>query len=107
MGCDAPCKSGKYVILCPRCNGTRTQSDGNVCQETDCQDTTRWRGYKIMRRCPGSHQDADLSRALTAWIMLKRYNTWPVLGGSQDQAAGFLSFVSEIERSLEDAKQEH
>ncbi len=107
MGCDVPCKKGKYVILCPRCNGTRTQSDGNVCQEIDCQSKDRWRGYKIMRRCPGSHQTVDVSRALRAWMFLKKYGTWPVVGGTLDQSSSFLAFISEIERSIEDAQKDH
>ena len=106
MGCDAPCKKGRYTILCPRCDGTRTQVDGRECSEPDCQTDGKWRGYKIMRRCPGSHQTSDVSRALKAWGMLRRFSTWPVAGGIQDQAAGFIAFIDEIERATEDAKRE-
>lgn len=106
MGCDAPCKKGRYVILCPRCDGTRTQVDGSECKEERCGKEGKWRGYKVLRRCPASYQSADLARAIRAWRILQRFGTWPVAGGTQDQAAGFLAFIDEIERAIEDAERE-
>lgn len=57
-----------------------------------------------MGRCPGSHQTPDISRAIRAWGQLNRYSTWPVDGGTQDQAASFLDFLVVIEAAVEDAK---
>lgn len=65
-----------------------------------------WRGYKMLRRCPASYQDTDLIRALRAWALLRRYNSWPVTGGTLEQAASFLCFVTVIETAIEDAKGE-
>jgi len=59
-----------------------------------------------MRRCPASFQTPDLARALRAWTILRQHGTWPVAGGTQDQAAGFLVFIDEIERAVEEAKRE-
>ncbi len=56
-----------------------------------------------MHRCPGSYQSPDISRAIRAWQQLKRYATWPVSGGTQDQAASFNDFLVVIEAAVADA----
>ncbi len=105
VGCDEPLADDDcwYVILCPRCNGTRVGSDGQACSEDDCIPNGEHRGHKWMRRCPGSYQTPNVSRAIRCWQNLRAYKTWPVAGGSMDQAAGFLDFLVEIEAAMADA----
>lgn len=104
VGCDSPCKRPWYAILCPACNGTRVGRDGETCVEEGCIAEGEHRGHKEMGRCPGHHQTPDVSRAIRAWRQLREYKTWPVEGGTQDQAASFLDFLVEIEAAVNNAK---
>ena len=80
--------------------------DGETCSEPDCISSGEHRGFKKMRRCPGSCQTPPISKALRAWRHLRDFKTWPVEGGSMDQAATFLDFIAEIEAAVQDAKPE-
>lgn len=106
MGCDAPCASPWYAIRCPSCNGTRSIGNGIPCPEPECIPDGEWRGQKRMRRCPGHYQTREITQALRAWRLLRDFNTWPVDGGTLNQAATFLDFIVEIEQAIQEAKTE-
>lgn len=97
-GCDFALVSGTevYGITCPVCDGAGCPVGPN----NPANAPTCVQGQRPMKRCPGSCQTRDISRALRAYGVLKEFNTWPVPGALCQQSASFVAFVSLLSNEM-------
>lgn len=61
------------------------------CEE--CED-----GAMIFDRCPNHEMTGKEPHVIRSWAMLKEHNTWPVLGGLDDQASWFVDAVQFLDQ---------
>lgn len=60
-------------------------------------DLCRGMGRIDIAGCPRRAVTDDVRECLEAYVMLSEHKTWPVAGGTQDQASGFLAAVAAID----------
>lgn len=95
-GCDSPCESARYAILCPACNGSGCLNDGRDERHPHyCRNGTRY-----MRRCPSSFQSVPLAVGIKAWRFLREHKQLPVDGGVLDQAASFVQLCAVLDSEV-------
>lgn len=91
-GCDGPAEPrARYAVLCAWC-------DGRGCAKCEGEDVPR-RGHKLIRRCPASHLDAELTGYLRARAWTKR-GASPYPGSVEDWPGRYVQFVEELEAEI-------
>jgi hypothetical protein len=77
FGCDERIED-PWFIECPFCDeGCDECEEGNI----------------LFYRCPNHYLSGTEMEVIREWSTLKEHKTWPVLGGTDDQAAWFMDAV--------------